>query len=154
MAGLIRLHLIYQTKAMRLSYMKSTIAIYLEDHPNFTTFSSLVKYSTLYQELHQIKGITVIALPNSAFEEMGSSTFTQLLNKERHTVKGIIAHHIIANKYRAKDLIHGSRIKMMTGGEVSIYNKDGILKLNNSLVTKPDIFLENGVLHIIDSLLM
>ena len=134
--------------------MKSTIAIYLEDNPNFTTFTSLVKYSTLYQELDQIKDITVMALPNRVFQEMGPASFTQLINEERHIIKGIIAHHMIASKYRAKDLVHGARIRMMTGSEVTIYNKDGILRFNSSLVTKPDICLENGVLHIVNSMLI
>lgn len=134
--------------------MKSTIAIYLEDHPNFTTFTSLVKYSALYQELDQIRDITVMALPNHVFQEMGPSSYTRLINEDRNIIKGILAHHIIASKYRVKDLAHGARIRMMTGGEVIIHNKDGILKFNSSLVTKSDIFLENGVLHIIDSMLV
>lgn len=133
--------------------MKNTIAIYLEENPKFATFMGLVKFSALYQDLHRSKNITVMALPNEVFQGMKPGHFEKLINETRETIKVIIENHIIEDRYKARSLIHGSQLQTMNGSSVVIYNKDGILKINNSLIVKPDIRLSNGVLHILDSMI-
>ena len=132
--------------------MKNTIAIYLEENPMFATFVGLVKFSALYQDLHRSQNITVMAVPNEVFQKMNASGFAQLINETRDTIKSIIQDHIIQRKYKARNFVHGSEIQTMNGSNVIIYNKDGILKIHDSLVLKSDIRLHNGVVHILDSL--
>lgn len=132
--------------------MKNTIAVYLEENPTFATFMRLVKFSALYQELHRARNITVMALPNDVFQEMEPDDYSNLINETRERIKHVIANHIIENKYKSTALIHETQIPTMNGRSVIIYNKDGIIKINNSRILIPDIRLSNGVLHILDSM--
>jgi len=113
----------------------------------------LVKFSALYADLHGAANITVIALPNEVFHQMVPSEYTELINSNRLTIRSILTHHILANLYKTSGLLHGARIQTMSGSDVIIYHQEGILRINNSLVTKPDICLANGIVHIVDSML-
>lgn len=132
--------------------MKNTIAVYLEENPIFATFTGLVKFSALYQDLHRSQNITVMAVPNEVFQGMGPTYFSRLINETRDTIRNIIANHIIENKYKSTAFIHGAHIATMNGNKVFIYNKDGILKINHSRVIVSDIRLSNGVIHVLDSM--
>jgi uncharacterized surface protein with fasciclin (FAS1) repeats len=133
--------------------MKNTIATYLEGSLYYTTFMRLVKFSELYPILHEGTNLTVFALPNSAFEKMGESSFQELINRNRLTLKNALTYHIVASGYQASRLIDGARIQTLSGEVISIYHREGILKINNSLVIQPNKRLQNGVVHVIDSML-
>ena len=91
--------------------MKNSIAVYLEQDPNFSTFTSLVKFSALYPDLHRAANITLIAVPNEVFHEMSAGAFSQLINFNRLTIRSIITHHIIANQYNSNSLFHSAELR-------------------------------------------
>lgn len=134
-------------------YMKNTIATYLEESIYYTTFMRLVKFSELYRILHETTNLTVFALPNFAFEKMSESSFQELINKNRVALKNALTYHIVGTGYQASRLIDGARIPTLNGEAITIYHREGILKINNSLVIQPNKRFQNGVVHTIDSML-
>lgn len=133
--------------------MKKTIAAYLEDNPVFATFMSLIKFSELYRTLDSTNSVTVFAPQNIAFEKLGGAGFSRLINESRSKLKRIMEYHILDGIHKSKEMIHGSRIQTLNGNDVTIYNKEGAFKINDSVVDQKDIVLQNGVLHIIDKIL-
>ncbi len=134
-------------------YMKNTIATYLEESLYYTTFMRLVKFSELYRTLHETTDITVFALPNFAFEKMEPKLFQKFIDMNRGSIKDTLTYHIIGSGYQASRLLHGSQIQTLNGQSITVYHREGILKINNSLVIETNKRLQNGVLHIIDTML-
>lgn len=127
--------------------------MYLEDNPLFAIFVSLAKFAGLYAEIHEATGLTIMALPNEVFQRMEVKSYSRLINLHRDAIKDVIAHHIIRSEYKSYCLPHGSYLQAMNGSDLLIYNKNGVIRINNALVTTPDIRLRNGIAHAIDTLL-
>jgi transforming growth factor-beta-induced protein len=73
-------------------------------------------------------------------------------NKE--TLVRILKYHVIAGSVSAKDAIGASKAKTLEGSPVSFELRDGMLSVNDAKVVKNDVSASNGVIHVIDTVLM
>lgn len=104
---------------------------------------------------------TVFAPANSAFEKLGAKTVDGLLQrKNRDQLKQILTYHVVPDRLTADDLTRSSAVvrslsvATVDGRELSISVEDGRVKVNGAEVVQADIDCSNGVIHVIDGVLL
>lgn len=98
---------------------------------------------------------TVFAPTEEAFEALPDDTLASLKRLEnRERLQEILNNHIIAGKLTTNDLQDGSLLKTTAGHQLTVSKRDGQIRINGALIVKPDEMSSNGVLHIIDKVLL
>ena len=98
---------------------------------------------------------TVLAPTDEAFEKIPKETLASLLLPENKDVLvRILKYHVIAGSISAKDAIGAANAKTLEGSSVRFTLQDGKLTVDNSTVIKNDVVASNGVIHVIDTVLM
>ena len=121
---------------------------------SFKTLATALTAAGLVETLTGAGPFTVFAPTDDAFAKIPAATLTDLLkpeNKEKLT--GILTYHVVAGKVMAADVVKLTTAKTVNGQEVKIDATNGV-KINDSTVTTADIEAGNGVIHIIDTVLM
>lgn len=121
----------------------------------FKTLVAAVQAAGLVDALKGDGPLTVFAPTDEAFAKIPSETLQLLLlpeNKEQLTK--ILTYHVVPGKVLAKDVVGLRSAKTLQGGEVAIGVAGDRVFLNNAQVVKTDIETSNGVIHVIDTVLM
>ena len=125
---------------------------------NFSTLVSALKAADLVEALQGEGPFTVFAPTNQAFAELPEGTLENLLKSENKAkLQAILKYHVVSGKVTAKDVIKLEEAKTLPGAKVGIQTEDGTVMLQGKTVasvTKTDIMASNGVIHVIDSVLM
>ena len=124
---------------------------------DFSTLVAAVKSAGLVETLSGDGPFTVLAPTNAAFEKLPKGTVETLLKPEnKEKLASILKYHVIASKAMAADVIKmdGDDVKTVEGGKVKIKVVGGKVMINKATVTKTDIPCSNGVIHVIDTVLM
>ena len=123
---------------------------------SFNTLVAAVKAAGLVETLKSEGPFTVFAPTDEAFAKLPAGTLETLLKPENKAqLAGILTYHVVAGKVEAKDVVGLSNATTVQGSDVSIMVKDGSVILNsNSTVVKTDIGTSNGVIHVIDTVLL
>ena len=119
---------------------------------NFKTFIRIVQKAGLTHNLSNGGQYTVFAPNDAAFSKFSPDKIEILLNDKDRLVT-IIKAHIIAKKIISSSLMKMKKIKTINGKELSISIKKG-LQVNDANVITPDIECTNGILHVIDNVLL
>ncbi len=119
---------------------------------SFTTLVAAVKAAGLVETLKGTGPFTVFAPSDEAFAKLPEGTVDSLL-KDIPKLKKILTYHVVSGKVMAADVVKMKSAKTVEGSEVKIDASSGV-KINNSTVVTPDIAADNGVIHIIDTVLM
>ncbi len=121
---------------------------------NFKTLVSAVTAAGLAETLQGAGPFTVFAPTDEAFGKIPADTLSDLLKPEnKEKLAGILTYHVVAGKALAADVSKLTNAKTVNGQEVKIDTADGV-KINDATVTTPDVETSNGVIHIIDTVLM
>lgn len=148
-------------------YPAKTIAENASAAPNLTTLVAAVKAAGLVETLASPGPFTVFAPTNSAFEKLPDGTVATFVKPEnKATLTKILTYHVVAGKLTAKDIVSaikagdgeatlttvaGEKITArMSGNNVVITDAKG----GQSTVTTVDVMQSNGVVHVIDSVLL
>lgn len=121
----------------------------------FETLVAAAKAAGLVEALKGEGPLTVFAPTDEAFAKIPAETIQSLLlpeNKEQ--LAKILTYHVVPGRVLAKDVVKLRSAKTLQGGEVAIGVADGRVFLNNAQVVKTDIGTSNGVIHVIDTVLM
>ncbi len=126
--------------------------------PNFSTLVAAVSAAGLVDTLSGPGPFTVFAPTNAAFDALPAGTVESLLLPENiETLTSILTYHVVPGSVTSDQLI-GQRLDVATvqGGTVNINaaNKLGTVRVNNATVTQADIIASNGVIHVIDKVLL
>jgi uncharacterized surface protein with fasciclin (FAS1) repeats len=100
---------------------------------------------------------TVLAPNDEAFKKLPAGTVESLLKPEnKEKLVAILKYHVIASKAMAADVVKldGKKVKTVEGSEVSIKVTNGTVYADKAKVIKTDIAATNGVIHVIDTVLM
>lgn len=126
---------------------------------DFSTLVTAVKAAGLVETLKGDGPFTVFAPTNEAFAKLehkiGKEKFAAVL-KDKKALTSILTYHVVSGKVLAADVMklkNGTKVKTVQGAEVTIKNKHGV-KVNHAKVIKTDIEASNGVIHVIDSVLL
>jgi uncharacterized surface protein with fasciclin (FAS1) repeats len=121
--------------------------------PNFKTLVAAVKAAGLADTLSGKGPFTVFAPTDAAFAKLPAGTVDTLLKPEnKEKLKAILLYHVVAGKVLSTDLKAGN-VKTLEGQDVKIDLADGV-HVNDAKVVKADIIASNGVIHVIDTVLI
>lgn len=122
---------------------------------NFNTLVAAVQAAGLVDALKGQGPLTVFAPTDEAFAKVPGATLQSLLEPEnKDQLVKILTYHVVPGRVLAKDVVGLRSAKTLQGGEVAIGVADGRVFLNNAQVTATDIETSNGVIHVIDTVLM
>ncbi len=122
----------------------------------FGTLIAAVKAADLVEVLKSDGPFTVFAPTDDAFKKLPEGTIAKLLKPENKAMLvSILKYHVVSGNVVAADVVKLNSAKTVEGGSVTIKIKDGSVFLNgNSKVVQTDIAASNGVIHVIDTVLM
>jgi uncharacterized surface protein with fasciclin (FAS1) repeats len=119
---------------------------------SFTTLVAAVKAAGLVDTLKGPGPFTVFAPTDEAFAKLPEGTVEALL-KDIPKLTKILTYHVVAGKVTAADVVKLTSATTVEGSTVKIDASHGV-KINDSTVTTPDVAVDNGVIHIIDTVLI
>lgn len=125
----------------------------------FTTLVAAVKAAGLVDTLKGKGPFTVFAPLDSAFAKLPEGTVATLVKPEnKKTLAGILTYHVVAGNVMAADAIKvakgAGKAKTVQGSDIKISMKNGSVYVNGAKVVTADVKCSNGVIHIIDSVIM
>nr|WP_054851406.1 fasciclin domain-containing protein [Olleya sp. ITB9] len=139
-------------------------AVNSKDH---TTLVAAVKAAELVDVLQSEGPFTVFAPTNAAFDKLPEGTVATLVMPEnKMQLQTILKHHVVAGKWSAKNIAKMIKkgkgkavIKTVSGGTLTAWEKDGAVYVsdengNSAQVTIADVNQSNGVIHVIDTVLL
>jgi len=136
--------------------MSNTLNI-VETAINAGNFTTLVAALTAGELVETLKGegpFTVFAPTDEAFARVPAATLTDLLKPEnKEKLQAILTYHVVSGKVSAADAAKLTSAKTVNGQELTIDASSGV-KINDAKVVTPDVEATNGVIHIIDAVLM
>ena len=128
------------------------IAVGSQDH---TTLVAALSAADLVETLQGAGPFTVFAPTNAAFEKLPAGTVENLVKPEnKDKLSGILTYHVVSGNVMAADLSDGQIVKTIQGQDLKVSIKDGKVMINGATVTAADLDGSNGVVHVIDSVLM
>ncbi len=120
-----------------------------------STLVAAVKAGDLVGVLKGDGPFTVFAPTNDAFAKLPAGTVENLLKPENKAqLVAVLTYHVVPGKVYSKDLKNGMKAKTAQGSEITITLKDGKAMVNNATVTVADIEASNGVVHVIDTVIL
>ncbi len=119
---------------------------------SFKTLVKAVQTAGLVETLSKEGPFTVFAPTDAAFAKLPEGTIEALL-KDKERLKAVLTYHVIAGKVMSKDVMGLKSAKTLQGQEVSIDTTKGV-KINEANVVKTDIETTNGVIHVIDTVIL
>jgi uncharacterized surface protein with fasciclin (FAS1) repeats len=121
----------------------------------FSTLTAALNASGQKQMLEEDKGpFTVFAPTDEAFNKLPAGTVENLLKPENKAkLAKILAYHVVPGKVMAADVKPGE-VTTAEGSKLDIKVADGKVMVGNATVSKTDIMATNGVIHVIDTVLM
>ena len=119
---------------------------------SFSTLVAAVKAAGLVDTLKGKGPFTVFAPTDDAFAKLPAGTVDSLL-KDVPKLKAILTYHVVSGKVMAADVSKLTKATTVQGTDVKIDASSGV-KVNNATVTTADVAADNGVIHIIDTVLL
>lgn len=122
---------------------------------DFSTLVAAVKAGDLVKTLSGEGPFTVFAPTNEAFAKLPKGTVEELLKPEnKKKLVEILTYHVVPGKVMASDVVKVKEAKTAQGGKVKVTVKDEEVMINDAKVVKADVACSNGVIHVIDSVLL
>jgi uncharacterized surface protein with fasciclin (FAS1) repeats len=119
---------------------------------SFNTLVTAVKAAGLVETLKSPGPFTVFAPTDEAFAKLPEGTVDSLLNDIPQLTK-ILKYHVVSGKVLSSDVVKLDKATTVEGSDVKVDASNGV-KVNNATVVTPDVEADNGVIHVIDSVLL
>ncbi len=142
------------TPAKAKSAPAGTIVEVAASNPSVSTLVTAVKAAGLVETLSGKGPFTVFAPTNEAFAALPKGTLEKLLKPEnRDSLRKVLTYHVVPGDLMAKDLKAG-KVATVEGSSVAVKVDGQAVSVNNSKVVKADVDAKNGVIHVIDHVLL
>lgn len=119
----------------------------------FETLVTAVQAADLVDTLKGEGPFTVFAPTDEAFAKIPSSDLEALL-ADKEKLAAVLTYHVVPGKVMAEDVVKMTSAKTVQGDAVSIEVKDGIVMIDGAQVSSTDIETSNGVIHVIDTVIL
>lgn len=119
---------------------------------SFTTLVTALKAAGLVETLKGKGPFTVFAPTDEAFAKVPKADLDALL-MDKNKLTAVLTYHVVAGKIQSKDIKPG-KVKTVQGSELTIAKTNGGVTVDTAKVTAADIIADNGVIHVIDTVLM
>lgn len=128
------------------------VAVGSKDH---TTLVAALKQAELVTSLSNAGPFTVFAPTNDAFNKLPAGTVDGLMkNDKKADLQNILQYHVTVSAIKAENLMDGQTLGMVNGDNVTVSVKDGKITLNGSAVVVASVPASNGIIHVIDGVLL
>lgn len=132
----------------------NTIVKLASETDNLSTLVAAVKAADLVETLNGDGPFTVFAPTNAAFDKLPEGTLESLLKPEnKEKLQRILTYHVVSGKVKSTDLKDGMKAKTVEGSEITIKLGDDVM-INSAKVVNADIDADNGIVHVIDSVIL
>ena len=122
------------------------------------SFNTLAKALTAADLIGTLKGkgpFTVFAPTDEAFAKLPAGTLESLLKPENKAkLRRILTYHVVSGNVTAADAVKLHSAKAVSGDMIMIATHDGMVTVDNAKVVKTDIVASNGVIHVIDAVML
>lgn len=119
----------------------------------FTTLAKALGEAGLVDTLKGKGPFTVFAPTDAAFAKLPAGTLDALL-KDKDKLRAVLTYHVVPGKVMAADVVKLTSAKTVQGESVKIAAAGGGVKIDDANVVKTDIKASNGVIHVIDTVLL
>jgi uncharacterized surface protein with fasciclin (FAS1) repeats len=132
----------------------TTVVDVVVDSPDHTILEAAVLAADLVGTLSGDGPFTVFAPTDDAFNALPDGTIDALLADPQGALTDILTYHVLGADVRSTDLVDGQTAVTLNGKEITVtINNDGVF-INDAQVTMADIVTDNGVIHVIDAVLI
>jgi uncharacterized surface protein with fasciclin (FAS1) repeats len=147
-----------RTDAPAPSAQRPSLLQVIKQTDSLATFLSTLRVSGLTKLMKRDGPVTVFAPTEAAFAALPKSTFAPLLRPEnRSQLRALLQYHIVEGRLTAEDLDGRATLKTLQGAKIGVDTTQAAVTLTNgteATVTTVDLPASNGLLHIIDAVLM
>lgn len=121
----------------------------------FKTLAAALDAAGLTSTLEGPGPFTVFAPTDDAFAKLPAGTVQNLLKPENKAqLAAILTYHVVPGKLMAADVVKSTELKTVEGQPLEVKNKAGAVMIDDAKVTATDIDTTNGVIHVIDSVML
>ena len=122
---------------------------------SFNTLAAALQAAGLAETLKGKGPFTVFAPSDEAFNKLPAGTVDSLLKPEnKDKLKAILLYHVVSGEVDSSQVVKLSSAKTLEGKDVTVAVNDGSVTINNAKVITPDVHASNGVIHVIDTVLI
>lgn len=121
-------------------------------NPQLTTLNRLIAEAGLAETLRGPGPYTVFAPSDEAFKSLPPATL-QALSQDKAKLKAVLSYHVLPARVTLADATTG-KAKTVEGSELALAKAGSFLTVEDAVVTQPDVAASNGVVHVIDRVLM
>ena len=122
---------------------------------SFTTLAKALAAADLIGTLKGPGPFTVFAPTDEAFAKLPAGTLDNLLKPEnKDKLRRVLTYHVVAGEVRADDVVKLQSAKAVSGDTITVKVRDGKVHVDGANVTKTDIQASNGVIHVIDTVIL
>jgi uncharacterized surface protein with fasciclin (FAS1) repeats len=132
----------------------TTVVDIIVGSPDHTTLAAAVVAAELDDDLSGEGPFTVFAPTDDAFAALPEGTLDFLLSDPTGTLAQILLYHVVGAKAMSTDLSDGQMITTLNGDSVMVSIMEGNVYINDAMVTVADLEASNGVVHVIDAVLI
>ncbi len=134
------------------SEKKDIISIAVEAG-SLNTLATALKEANLLETLKGDGPFTVFAPTDEAFAKLPEGTLEELL-KDKDALRNVLLYHVVSGNVTSGEVVKFNSASTLAKSDVQIKVEDGKVFINNSQVTTADVMASNGVIHIIDTVLI
>ena len=122
---------------------------------SFKTLAKALDAAGLVTTLKGAGPFTVFAPTDEAFAKLPDGTLETLLKPEnKEKLRRILTYHVVAGKVMASDVVKLQSARAVSGDTITVKVEDGVVHVDNATVTSADVLASNGVIHVIDSVIL
>jgi uncharacterized surface protein with fasciclin (FAS1) repeats len=126
----------------------------LEAEGDFSTLLTAIQAAGLEETFRGPGPYTLFAPPDSAFVQLPLGALDTLLADPQGALTDVLTHHVVAGRAMSTDLEDGMSVETINGAMLTVSIENGTVRINDAEVTRADIEVANGVIHIIDRVLI
>ena len=130
----------------------TTVAQTIAANPQLTTANRLIQEAGLTETLQGAGPFTVFVPTDDAFKAVPAA-MVDALGKDKARLKAVLSYHVVPGALTAADVKNGP-IKTAQGGQLSLYRSGTFVTADEAVVTTADVRASNGVVHLVDKVLM
>jgi len=146
--------LVMMTSIAGMTFAQSTVVDVVVNSANHTTLEAAVIAAELADDLSGKGPFTLFAPTDEAFAALPEGTVASLLEDPTGQLANILLYHVVSGKALSSDLSNGQTIATLNGDKVEVKIKDGKAYIDNAQVTVADIKADNGVVHVINTVMI
>ena len=122
---------------------------------SFKTLAKALDAAGLVTTLKGAGPFTVFAPTDEAFAKLPNGTLETLLKPEnKEKLRRILTYHVVPGKVMAADVVKLQSAKAVSGDTITVKVQDGVVHVDNATVTSADVLASNGVIHVINSVIL